>query len=222
MSGWDGVSLRLADRLAANDTGSTDRHPGARIRWSLNTRGRSSSCRVASFRPGPPTRRCWAELGDAVDARAKELEMYAGETVPPPGYSLETEVEGIRPGRRRRRLRHVPPRRILGRRSVVAGVRQRSSRTSSESRPHGAWWAGRTGQTPEEAAVFHRFRAIPKLPPDEIMPAEQFERENLAAGLSSTWILEALIKSIRIPRDELRTADPEAGPPSTRAPRRTQ
>ena len=36
-----------------------------------------------------------AELGDSVDARAKDLEMYAGETVPPPGYGLETEVEGI-------------------------------------------------------------------------------------------------------------------------------
>ena len=35
------------------------------------------------------------ELGDEVDARAKDLEMYAGSTVPPPGYSLETEVEGI-------------------------------------------------------------------------------------------------------------------------------
>lgn len=37
-----------------------------------------------------------AELGNAVDAHAKDLEMYAAETVPPPGYSLETEIEGIR------------------------------------------------------------------------------------------------------------------------------
>ena len=35
------------------------------------------------------------ELGDDVDARTKDLEMYASETVPPPGYTLETEVEGI-------------------------------------------------------------------------------------------------------------------------------
>ena len=34
-------------------------------------------------------------LGEDVDARAKDLEMYASETVPPPGYSLATEVEGI-------------------------------------------------------------------------------------------------------------------------------
>ena len=32
-------------------------------------------------------------------------------------------------------------------------------------------WAGRTGQTAEEAAVFDRFRAIPDLSPDKIMPA---------------------------------------------------
>ena len=37
-----------------------------------------------------------AELGDDVDARAKDLEIYAGPTVPPSGYSLETEVEGVR------------------------------------------------------------------------------------------------------------------------------
>jgi len=37
-----------------------------------------------------------AELEADVDARAKDLEMYAGATIPPPGYSLETEVEGVR------------------------------------------------------------------------------------------------------------------------------
>ena len=45
---------------------------------------------------GPAYQALLAELGDGVDARAKDLEMYAGSTVPPPGYSLETEVEGIR------------------------------------------------------------------------------------------------------------------------------
>ena len=42
-------------------------------------------------------------------------------------------------------------------------------------------WAGRHGQTPEEAAVFDRFRAIPKLPPDQIMPA--FIEAQLAPGV---------------------------------------
>src|SRR5579883_1654046 len=33
-------------------------------------------------------------LGDRADAYAKDLEVYAGET-PPPGYSLDHEVEGV-------------------------------------------------------------------------------------------------------------------------------
>jgi hypothetical protein len=40
-------------------------------------------------------------LGDGVEAVAKELELYAGEK-PPPGYTLDTEIEGI--------LRAVPTR----------------------------------------------------------------------------------------------------------------
>jgi pimeloyl-ACP methyl ester carboxylesterase len=35
-----------------------------------------------------------AELDD-VDAVLKDLEVYSGETTPPPGYSIETEVAGI-------------------------------------------------------------------------------------------------------------------------------
>lgn len=44
---------------------------------------------------GPAYQALLAALGDDVDARAKDLEMYAGETVSPPGYSLATEVEGM-------------------------------------------------------------------------------------------------------------------------------
>src|SRR5690242_14917015 len=35
-----------------------------------------------------------AELGDEVDARIKDLEVYAADR-PPPDYSLDTEVAGI-------------------------------------------------------------------------------------------------------------------------------
>src|SRR5438034_225070 len=35
-----------------------------------------------------------AALGDDVEAVAKELEVYADDA-PPPGYSLDTEVEGV-------------------------------------------------------------------------------------------------------------------------------
>ena len=45
---------------------------------------------------GPAYAALLAELGDTVDARPKDLEIYAGPTVPPPGYSLEIEVEGVR------------------------------------------------------------------------------------------------------------------------------
>jgi pimeloyl-ACP methyl ester carboxylesterase len=34
-------------------------------------------------------------LGDDVDAVPKDLEVYDGPSVPPPGYSLDTEIEGI-------------------------------------------------------------------------------------------------------------------------------
>jgi len=43
---------------------------------------------------GPAYGALLAELGDDVDARAKELEIYAADT-PPPGFSLRTEVAGI-------------------------------------------------------------------------------------------------------------------------------
>lgn len=42
-------------------------------------------------------------------------------------------------------------------------------------------WAGRSGQTPEEAAVFDRFRALVRLPPEDVMPA--FVRTQLADGV---------------------------------------
>jgi pimeloyl-ACP methyl ester carboxylesterase len=34
-------------------------------------------------------------LGDDVDAVPKDLEVYGGSSVPPPGYSLDTEIDGI-------------------------------------------------------------------------------------------------------------------------------
>jgi pimeloyl-ACP methyl ester carboxylesterase len=43
---------------------------------------------------GPAYEALLAELGPGVDARAKELEVYAAEE-PPPDYSLATEVAGI-------------------------------------------------------------------------------------------------------------------------------
>ncbi len=122
-----------------------------------------------------------AELGEAVDARAKDLEMYAGATVPPPGYSLETEVEGIRrvaddAGFETFHLVGYS----AGGASSLAFAAHYPERLRSLTLMEPAW-AGRTGQTPEEVAVYDRFRAIPELSPDGIMPA--FIRTQLALGV---------------------------------------
>jgi pimeloyl-ACP methyl ester carboxylesterase len=39
--------------------------------------------------------RLFEALGDDVDAVPKDLEVYGGPSVPPPGYSLDTEIDGI-------------------------------------------------------------------------------------------------------------------------------
>ena len=59
------------------------------------------SCMRAILLPGSvmPASIAYADLlaafGPGVDARAKELEVYSGETVPPPDYSLMTEIDGV-------------------------------------------------------------------------------------------------------------------------------
>lgn len=122
-----------------------------------------------------------AELGNDVDARAKDLEMYLGEAIPPSGYSLQTEVEGIRrvaddTGFETFHLVGYS----AGGASSLAFASRYPERLRSLTLMEPAW-AGRTGQTPEEAAVFDRFRAIPELSPDGIMPA--FVRTQLAPGI---------------------------------------
>lgn len=122
-----------------------------------------------------------AELGEAVDARTKDLEMYAGTAVPPPGYSLETEVEGIRrlaDGAGFETFHLVGY--SAGGASSLAFASRYPDRLRSLVLMEPAW-AGRTGQSSAEAAVFDRFRAIPGLPPDKIMSA--FIETQLAPGV---------------------------------------
>ena len=122
-----------------------------------------------------------AELGDEVDAHTKDLEIYAGEVIPPPGYSLETEVEGIRRLADRTGFEtfHLVGY-SAGGASSLAFTSRYPERLRSLALMEPAW-AGRTGETPEEAAVFDRFRAIPELSADRIMPA--FVRTQLAEGV---------------------------------------
>jgi pimeloyl-ACP methyl ester carboxylesterase len=122
-----------------------------------------------------------AELGPSVDARAKDLEMYAGETVPPPGYTLQTEVDGI--GRAADEAGFESFHLVgysAGGASSLAFVSRHPERLLSLALMEPAW-AGREGQTPEEAAVFDRFRAIPQMPPDRRMAA--FVEAQLAPGV---------------------------------------
>jgi pimeloyl-ACP methyl ester carboxylesterase len=107
--------------------------------------------------------------------------MYAGGAVPPSGYSLETEVEGIR---RVADDAGFDTFHLVGYSAGGASSLAFASRDPERLRSLVLMepaWAGRTGQSPEEAAVFDLFRAIPELPPDKIMPA--FIRTQLAAGV---------------------------------------
>jgi pimeloyl-ACP methyl ester carboxylesterase len=112
-----------------------------------------------------------AELGADVDARPKDLEMYAGPTIPPPDYSLATEVDGIRrvaddAGFETFHLVGYSG----GGACAIAFAARHPDRLRSLALMEPAW-AGRNGQTPSEAAAYERLWAIPALPPDEIMPA---------------------------------------------------
>jgi pimeloyl-ACP methyl ester carboxylesterase len=107
--------------------------------------------------------------------------MYAGETVPPPGYSLASEVEGIvraaaDAGFETFHLAGYS----AGGASSLAFASNHPERLRSLALMEPAW-AGRTDQTPEEAAVFDRFHAIAHLPGNEVMPG--FIRIQLAPGV---------------------------------------
>lgn len=120
-----------------------------------------------------------AELGDAVDARPKELEMYSGEEVPPPGYSLDAEIDGIRRVADEAGFEtfHLAGYSAGGAVSLAfAGRHPERLRSLALLEPA---WAGREGQSEAEVALYERFRAVERLPADEVMPA--FVRLQLAA-----------------------------------------
>jgi pimeloyl-ACP methyl ester carboxylesterase len=130
---------------------------------------------------GPAYQALLAELDGDVDARAKDLEMYAGETVPPPGFSLETEVDGIR---RVAAEAGFETFHLVGYSAGGASSLAFASRYPGRLRSLALMepaWAGREGQSPEEVAVYDRFRAIPGLPADRIMP--EFLLVQLADGV---------------------------------------
>ena len=106
-----------------------------------------------------------------VDARAKELEVYSGATVPPSGYGLETEIAGIdrvanEAGFERFHLVGYSG----GGASGLAYAITRPERLLSLTLAEPAW-AGVASRSPEEAAAFDRAVAAFALEPDVMLPA---------------------------------------------------
>ena len=120
-------------------------------------------------------------LGDAVDARAKELEVYRDDE-PPPEYSLALEVEGV--------LRaadeagwdrfHLVGYSGGGAVATVMAV-TRPERLASLALLEPAW-TGRQGQSEAERAAREEFDGLEALPPDALM--REFTRAQLAPGVA--------------------------------------
>jgi pimeloyl-ACP methyl ester carboxylesterase len=110
------------------------------------------------------------ELGDGVHALAKELEVYRGD-LPPVGFTLDVEVAGIlrcanEAGFDRFHLVGYS----AGGASSLAFAAAHPKRLMSLALLEPAW-AGNEDLSPEEAAVWVKFRRIAELPSDEMMPA---------------------------------------------------
>lgn len=109
-------------------------------------------------------------LGDEVDARLKELELYA-EDRPPDGYSLDTEVDGIlrfaeEAGFERFHLVGYS----AGGAASLAFAATHPGRPLSLSLLEPAW-DGREGLSDEEAKLWREYERIMSLPPEEMMLA---------------------------------------------------
>lgn len=128
----------------------------------------------------PAYRALLAELGDEVDARTKDLEVYAADA-PPADYSLEHEVAGIE------RLAaesgferfHLVGYSAGGASSLAFTVRH-PERLLSLALMEPAF-AGWQRMTPEERRHMEGFGAIADLPDAEMMRA--FQRAQLAPGV---------------------------------------
>jgi pimeloyl-ACP methyl ester carboxylesterase len=122
-----------------------------------------------------------AELGDDVDARYKDLEVYAGDE-PPPDFGLETEVAGI--------LRFADEAgfetfHLLGYSgggaAALAFATRHPWRLRSLALIEPAW-GGWADMTPAEAAVWERFRELMRIE-DEAEMMRAFVRAELAPGV---------------------------------------
>ena len=119
-------------------------------------------------------------LGERVDAVAKDLEVYSGE-LPPPGYGLDAEVEGIlREGEAYGFDRFHLVGYSGGGAASLAFAAAHGERLLSLALLEPAWAGNDT--TSEEAELMGRFRALQSLPPDQFMAG--FVRLQLAPGVA--------------------------------------
>jgi pimeloyl-ACP methyl ester carboxylesterase len=121
-----------------------------------------------------------AELNGDVDARPKDLEVYAGEE-PPPDYSLNNEVRGIQrfadaAGFEQFHLVGYSG----GGASSLAFTAAFPDRVLSLALLEPAW-AGNDGLSPEELELRQAFRSLRDLPPKEFMAS--FARYQLKPGV---------------------------------------
>ena len=118
-------------------------------------------------------------LGERINGVTKDLEVYSGDQ-PPPGFSLDTEVEGVL----READGHDFDRFHLvgysgGGASSLAFAAVHGKRLLSLALLEPAW-AGNE-RTPAEEALWQRFRALEPLPTDQFMAG--FQRLQLAPGV---------------------------------------
>jgi pimeloyl-ACP methyl ester carboxylesterase len=120
-------------------------------------------------------------LGPSVDARTKELAIYADDTVPPAGWSLDTEVVSIARfadeiGFERFHLVGYS----AGGAASVLFCAEHPERLLSLTLNEPAW-TGREEQSDAERSRWEIFASLLDLPPADLMPA--FIRAELADGV---------------------------------------
>ena len=116
-----------------------------------------------------------------VDARSKELEVYAGTEVPPPHYGMETEIDGIdrladEAGFARFHLVGYS----AGGASALAYALAHPDRLRSLTLSEPAW-AGTDGRLPAEVEAADRVLATLRLPPGDMVAA--FMRAQIEDGV---------------------------------------
>ncbi len=129
----------------------------------------------------PAYKNLLAELGDDIDARVKDLEVYAADS-PPADFSLNTEVGGIarvaaEAGFDRFHLVGYSG----GGASSLAFTAAYPDRILSLALLEPAW-AGNEGLSQEELALQQAFRSLRNLPPPEFMA--NFARYQLKPGVN--------------------------------------